>query len=116
MASTDRPENYEEEAAEVIETLRQLTGNIEPSPQLLAAVLAQGGQLLSPWRLFWRHWQQRIGAGLHRIETSPLWVLAPICLVLMMISSWQIRSQRSIQAALNEQRILLKTQQATLEG
>ncbi len=53
MSCADRGETYEEEAAEVIERLRQLTRDIEPPPQLLSVVLAQGEPLGSPRRGWW---------------------------------------------------------------
>ena len=94
MSCADRGETYEEEAAEVIEGLRQLTRDIEPPPQLLSVVLAQGEPLWSPRGGWWgtvRAQYERYGAMLR--STPPLirWTLvtqSALTLVLVGLLVW----------------------------
>ena len=88
-------QRYEEEAAEVIEGLRQLTHDIEPPPQLLSVVLAQGEPLGSSRRGWWatvRAQYAHYGEMLRSIPPLVRWTLvtqSALTLTLVGLLVWQ---------------------------
>ena len=95
MSCADRKAKYEEEAAEVIEGLRQLTHDIELPPQLLSVVLAQGEPLGASRRGWWttvRAQYAHYGEMLRSLPPLIRWTLvtqSALTLMLVGLLVWQ---------------------------